>query len=308
MKELIPKVDRQLLLEELNEKRFVRMTNFGKNKIYIIDANNAPHTLREVGRLRELSFRMAGGGTGKSLDIDDYDKGSNPFQQLIVWSPEDQEIIGGYRFIHCKNLEMDATGKVKTPTSKLFHYSGKFISEYLPFTIELGRSFVQPDYQPARNVRKGIYSLDNLWDGLGAIVLRNQDVKYFFGKITMYPDTDLLAREAIMYFLNKYFPDEEKLIEPYKPVELVHPYSEFEIIFTGTGYEENYKQLQQFVRKRGENIPPLVNAYMNLSSTMKFFGTSVNPGFGHVEESGIMITISDIYDVKKDRHLAGAEH
>ncbi|MFP4470239.1 MAG: GNAT family N-acetyltransferase [Bacteroidota bacterium] len=304
MVELIPKVERQLLREELNEKRFVRFTHFGSKEIYIIDANNAPNVLREIGRLRELSFRAAGGGTGKSLDIDAYDEGENPFQQLLVWSPEDEEIVGGYRFIHCAKLAFDEQGKVKTPTSKLFHYSPQFIREYLPYTIELGRSFVQPDYQPARNVRKGIYSLDNLWDGLGAIVLQSPDVKYFFGKITMYPHTDQLAREAIMYFLHKYFSDPDNLVYPYSPVKFKLDPHQLESIFKGENYEEDFKILQQFVRKRKENIPPLVNAYMNLSSTMRMFGTSVNKNFGNVEESGIMITISDIYDDKKDRHIS----
>ncbi len=304
MVELIPKVDRHLLKQELNAERFVRNTHFGKNEIYIIDANDSPNVMREIGRLREVSFRMAGGGTGKSLDIDAYDQGVNPFKQLLVWNPADEEIVGGYRFIHCRNLERDENGKVKTPTSKLFHYSEKFISDYLPVTIELGRSFVQPDYQPARNVRKGIYSLDNLWDGLGAIVIRNPDVRYFFGKITMYPHTDRHAREAILYFLQKYFPDHEDLVYPYQPIPFIRPSAELEEIFTGCNYEADYKLLQQYVRKRSESIPPLVNAYMNLSSTMKFFGTSINQGFGDVEESGIMITISDIYQEKKDRHIS----
>lgn len=303
MKEIIPAIDRAVLKQELSRDRFVRYTNFGKNEIYIVDANNAPETLREIGRLREVTFRAAGGGTGKDADIDAYDVGDNPFGQLIVWNPKDEEIIGGYRFKHCKDLEIDADGRVKTPTSKLFGYSKKFVKDYIPITIELGRSFVQPEYQPMRNMRKGIYSLDNLWDGLGALVLENPDVEYLFGKITMYRHTDLLAREAIVYFLSRFFPDPDKLVFPHEPV-LLHTKTElFEEIFTGNNYDENYKILQQFVRSRKENIPPLVNAYMNLSSTMKFFGTALNRNFGDVEESGIIIKIADIYSAKKDRHL-----
>lgn len=303
MKEIIPAIDRAVLKNELNRERFVRYTNFGKNEIYILDANNAPETLKEIGRLRELTFREAGGGTGKESDIDAYDMGDNPFGQLIVWNPKDQEIIGGYRFKHCKELEIDAQGRVKTPTSKLFSYSEKFVKDYIPVTIELGRSFVQPAYQPMKNMRKGLYSLDNLWDGLGALVLENPDVKFLFGKITMYRHTDLLAREAIVYFLRRFFPDPDKLVYPHDPVLLETETAFFEKLFTGGSYDENYKILQQFVRGRKENIPPLVNAYMNLSSTMKFFGTALNHSFGDVEESGIIIKISDIYGAKKDRHL-----
>jgi len=303
MEKIIPKVDRALILEEMNSERFVRYTNFGKNKIFIIDANNSPNVMRELGRLREITFRDSGGGTGKSADIDSYDEGKNPFQQLLVWNPEDKEIVGGYRFIHCKNLEIDDNGEVKTPTSKLFHYSRQFINDYMPSTIELGRSFVQPEYQPAKKARKGIYSLDNLWDGLGAIAIENPDVEYFFGKITMYTHTDLLVREAIMYFLNTFFPDPEKLVYPHSPVKLQNINEVFARIFAGASYDENYKALQHLVRGRNESIPPLVNAYMNLSSTMKTFGTAVNKGFGDVEETGIMIRISDIFTEKRDRHL-----
>jgi hypothetical protein len=305
MEELIPKIDSALLKKELTRDKFVKNTNFGKNEIYIIDEQSAPNVLREIGRLREVSFRAAGGGSGKSIDLDRYDIGANAFKQLLVWNPADEDIVGGYRFVHCKELPIDEQGQVKTPTSKLFHYSEKFIREYIPVTIELGRSFVQPEYQPARNMRKGIYSLDNLWDGLGAVATENPDVKYFFGKITMYAHSDLLAREAIVYFLRKNFPDPDKLVVPHDPVGLKTPEQVFEKVFTGQNYDENFKLLQQFVRRHNENIPPLVNAYMNLSSTMRFFGTAINHGFGEVEESGIIINISDIYSEKKDRHIHG---
>ncbi|NCA85121.1 MAG: GNAT family N-acetyltransferase [Clostridia bacterium] len=305
MEKLIPKISKALLKKELTRARFVKDTNFGKNEIYIIDELSAPNVLREIGRLREVSFRAAGGGTGKSLDLDRYDTGANAFKQLLVWNPSDEDIVGGYRFVHCKELPLDEQGQVQTPTSKLFHYSEEFIREYIPVTIELGRSFVQPEYQPARNMRKGLYSLDNLWDGLGAVATENPDVEYFFGKITMYTQSDVLAREAIVYFLRKNFPNPDKLVVPHDPVELKTPTDVFEKIFTGHNYDENYKLLQQYVRSRNENIPPLVNAYMNLSSTMRFFGTAINHGFGEVEESGIILKIGDIYSEKKDRHIHG---
>jgi hypothetical protein len=303
MKDIIPAIDRRVLKDELTQETFIRKTNFGNNEIYVVDINNAPNTLKEIGRLREIAFRDAGGGTGKDCDLDDYDVNANPFRQLIVWNPEDEAITGGYRFKHCRELEIDSSGRVQTPTSKLFGYSQQFINDYLPWTIELGRSFVQPDYQPTKNMRKGLYSLDNLWDGLGALIQHNPDVRYLFGKITMYRKSDLLAREAIVFFLKKYFPDNEKLVFPHKTVSLENPDDVFERIFTRKSYDENYKKLQQFVRSRGQFIPPLVNAYMNLSSTMRFFGTSLNDSFGDVEESGIMITIDDIFEEKKNRHL-----
>ena len=303
MKPLINPVNKDLILSELTVERFFRRTNNGNNEIYIVSDHDSPHLMQEIGRLRELTFRASGGGTGKETDIDIFDLGENGFKQLIVWNPDSQEIIGGYRFIECKHLLIDSEGNVQTPTAKLFGYSKKFIEDYLPYTIELGRSFVQPEYQPTKNMRKGMYALDNLWDGLGSLIHLFPETRYFFGKVTMYPHYDKMARDLILYFLNHYFPDEEKLVYPRIPLSYHHPIEKLKANFTGKSYKEDYKKLMKIVRERKENIPPLVNAYMNLSSTMKCFGTALNESFGAVEETGIILTIGDIFDVKKDRHL-----
>jgi hypothetical protein len=302
MEDIIPPIPREAILDELTKERFVRKTNNGNNEIFIISDYDSPNTMLEIGRLREISFRESGGGTGMSTDIDDYDRGENGFKQLLVWNPEDKEVVGGYRFIDCKNLHIDADGQVHTPTAKLFNYSQCFINDYLPITLELGRSFVQPLYQPSRNVRKGMYSLDNLWDGLGALVVDYPNARYFFGKVTMYSHFDVYARDLILHFMHKYFPDPDALVVPHIPLSIQTPVSELEAAFTEGSYEGDYKLLVQLVRNRNENIPPLFNAYMNLSSTMRTFGTALNAGFGEVEETGIMLTIPDIYDAKKDRH------
>jgi hypothetical protein len=281
----------------------LRKTNNGNNLIFLVNELNSPNVIREIGRLREVTFRDAGGGTGKEIDLDEYDYGEHGFEQMIVWDPVEKEITGGYRYIHCKNLKTN--GKlVHSPTADLFKYSKKFIDEYLNYTIELGRSFVQPLYQPAFNLRRGMFALDNLWDGIGALIIENPEIKFLFGKVTMYPDFDKLARDMILFFLHKYFPDPEKLIVPINPLEIKTDKKILNSIFTGCNYDEDYKILVQKVRKLGENVPPLVNAYMNLSSTMKTFGTALNDHFGNVEETGILVTVKDIYDVKKDRHIS----
>jgi hypothetical protein len=304
MEPIIPVVDINLIEPELTRDKFIRKTNNGNNLIYIFTANDSPNLMREVGRLREITFRDAGGGTGKAVDIDEFDLGNKPFKQLIVWNPVDKEIIGGYRIAHGKNLHVDENGCVHSPTAELFRFSGKFIREYMPLCIELGRSFVQPNYQPQYNFRKGMYSLDNLWDGLGAIVIDNPDAEYLFGKVTMYPHFDALGRDLILFFMHKYFPDKENLLEPIISLPYNTEASVLEKIFNGSNYEENYKILVREVRARNENIPPLVNAYMSLSSTMRTFGTALNRGFGNVEETGIIVTIKDIYNIKKDRHFS----
>jgi len=303
MKEIIARIDRKLLKAELNETTFVRRTNNGKKEIFIVDNTIAPNTMLELGRLREISFREGGGGTGKEVDIDEYDVSENPFKQLLVWDPAEEEIVGGYRFLEGPEILKTGVNQPNTPTTHLFDLSDEFIKKYLPVTIELGRSFVQPLYQPNYNLRKGLYSLDNLWDGLGLIIVDQPDNEYYYGKITMYPSFDPLARDMIHYFLEMNFGDEDNLITPIKSLGYKTDVNKFKDMFVGDDYIKDFKILNKAVRERGENIPPLVNAYMNLSPTMKYFGTAINERFGDVEETGIFIKIADIYSNKKNRHV-----
>ncbi|MGM0649542.1 MAG: GNAT family N-acetyltransferase [Bacteroidota bacterium] len=280
MKEIIPPVDRDLLEQELTDDKFIRKANFGNSEIYLFTNNTGPMLMKELGRLRELTFREAGGGTGKALDIDKFDVSETPYQQLIVWDPEDKEIVGAYRFICGRDVLDDVQGKLAT--TRLFRFSDKFVNGYLPYTIELGRSIVQPKYQFANNRKKGIYALDNLWDGLGALVVKYPEMAYFFGKITMYKHFDQQARDFILTFINMYFPNKENLVEAKEPIEFdVSKYKDF---FHGDDYKKDYAILSQKVRSLGENIPPLFNAYMNLSPSMQTFGTVENPHFGGVEK------------------------
>ncbi|WP_373398845.1 GNAT family N-acetyltransferase [Algoriphagus halophilus] len=302
--DIIPPVDRALIKAELTEERFLRYANNGDNLVFLVNIHNAPNVVREIGRLRELTFRAAGGGTGLELDLDENDTCENCYDQLITWSAEDEEIVAGYRLINCKKA-IGEDGTINLSTTHLFDFSEKFIQDFLPYTIELGRSFVQPKYQPSIDNRKGIFSLDNLWDGLGAVVLLNPEVKYLFGKVTMYPHYHREARDLLLMFMNHYFPDKEALVTPKPEIQLGY---ESDLPsqgnpFEGLPYKEGYKVLNSRVRGYGENIPPLINTYMNLSPTMMTFGTAMNDEFGEVEETGILITLADIYETKKHRHM-----
>lgn len=299
MKEVIEAIDKNIIEKELTPERFLRKTNNGGNELYIVNHHNSPNIMREVGRLRELTFRNAGGGTGKEIDIDKFDTQEEPYEQLISWDPEDKEILGGYRFHVCSH----DSDPENLATSKLFKFSENFSKEYLPYMIELGRSFVQPKFQSASAGRKALFALDNLWDGLGALIIENPQIRHFFGKVTMYPHFNQEARNMILYFLNKQFPDNKNMATPKKPLELGVECIKMKALFVGKDYKENYKILQKSVREFNLNIPPLINAYMNLSPTMKFFGTAINETFGGVEESGILITINDIPPTKIERHV-----
>ena len=302
--EIIPPVARELIKAELTPERFLRYTNNGDNLVYLVDYHNAPHLVREIGRLRELTFRAAGGGTGKAWDLDENDTSENCYQQLITWNEADEEIVAGYRLICCKDA-LGPDGTLRLSTSHLFDFSASFIQDYLPNTIELGRSFVQPSYQPSLDNRKGMFSLDNLWDGLGAVVLLHPNIKYLFGKVTMYPHYNRGGRDLLLYFMNQYFPDNQGLVWPKEKLRLSY---ETNILtqpnpFEGLDYKEGYKVLNSKIRALGENIPPIINTYMNLSPSMKTFGTALNDEFGEVEETGILITLADIYESKKHRHM-----
>lgn len=303
MENIIAPIDRKILEKELTVEKFVRCTNYNENLIFSVTHQDSPNVMMEIGRLREVAFRAAGGGTGKKADIDDYDTAETPYHQLIVWDPEEGEIIGGYRYIVTKEAPKDENGMPLLATSRLFHYSDEFKNNYLPYLIELGRSFVQPNFQSTKSARKGIFALDNLWDGLGALVANNPDVKYFFGKVTMYPHFDKEARNILLYFLERFFPDKLQLITLINRLETGIDYKKYDKIFVGHDYKENFKILNAAVRECGENIPPLINSYMNLSPTMRTFGTSINPYFGDVEETAIMLHIPDIYETKIERYV-----
>ncbi|MDA3879413.1 MAG: GNAT family N-acetyltransferase [Prolixibacteraceae bacterium] len=303
MKEVISKIPTELIEDELTAEKFMRDTNKGGNKIYIVTAHDSPNIMREIGRLREITFRQAGGGTGKDTDIDSYDTSETPYKQLIVWDPDAKEILGGYRYILCNELGYNEIGEPNLATARMFHFTDKFNTEYLPYTMELGRSFVQPEYQSSKAGAKALFALDNLWDGLGALTVDHPEIKFFFGKVTMYTHFNVTARNHILYFMRKHFFDNEELVYPKNDFRLEINFNDIKPYYKGKDFKEDYKTLSKMVRDFGENIPPLVNAYMNLSPTMKTFGTAVNNHFGNVEETGIILTIADIYEAKKDRHI-----
>lgn len=299
MNPIIQPVDRKLLIKELTATKYIRTTRKGGNELYEVTYQDSPNIMREIGRLRELSFRTSGGGTGKDCDIDEYDTDPKfAYKQLIVWDPDNQEIIGGYRYILCGGLPIE-----KLATKELFVYSEEFVKDYLPFTIELGRSFIQPNYQSMNLRRKSLYSLDNLWDGLGALMIKYSNYKYFFGKVTMYSSYNLKARNTLLNFLHKYFDDPDTLVYPIEPLDYDSSNKYYQELFNNLEYNDAYRVLQKEIKQNGENIPPLINSYMNLSPSMKVFGTALNRGFGDVEETGILVNIKDIYPEKVERHL-----
>lgn len=302
MQPIIEPIDRELIISELTPARLLRKANKGDNEVYVVDAFNAPNTMREIGRLREIAFRDAGGGTGTECDIDEFDTMEVPCRQLIVWDPKDREIVGGYRFILGEDIKFK-DGIPQIATSHMFGFSDKFLKDLLPNTLELGRSFVSVGYQSTRSNTKAIYVLDNLWDGLGALTVVYPQIKYLFGKVTMYPAYGIRCRDILLGFLHKHFHDTDRLVWPLEELPSNAKSPEIQDLFKGESFREDYRVLNQTIRSLGQNIPPLVNTYMSLSPTMKVFGTAINTEFGNVEETGIFFKISEIFDEKKRRHI-----
>lgn len=304
MEEIIAPVPKELLKAELTEEKRLRFTHRSDNEIYIVTAFDAPNVMREIGRLREIAFRAAGGGTGKSVDIDEFDTMENPYKQLIVWNPDCDDIIGGYRYISGRDVRINDNGEPEMATAHgMFKFSEKFLSDVLPYTVELGRAFVALEYQSTRMGSKSLFALDNLWDGLGALTVVIPDVKYLFGKVTMYPSYLSKARDMILYFLRKHFPDKDNLVYPASPLVIETPEEELSAIFCKDTFKEDYRVLKQEVHKFGLAIPPMINAYMGLSPTMKIFGTAINTEFGNVEETGLLIAVDELRDDKRMRYI-----
>ena len=304
MKEIIPPVDRKLLKEELTPDNFFRPTNKAHNEIYIITAESSPNVMREIGRLRELSFRSWGGGTGNEIDTDRYDFLKKPFKQLIVWDPEAEQIVGGYRYLSGSDVTFDADGQPEFVMSHLFKFSNTFIKDYLPYSIELGRAFVQPDYQTAKMGTKSLFALDNLWDGLGALIHKEKKAKYFIGKVTIYDIYPVLARELLYEFMFLHFPDKDHLILPKFEVKVSEEGKQKAAeILTHQSVSDDYKAIQKAIRHEGTTIPPMFNAYIGLTETMRMFGSMIDPDFSGSFETGIMVTMGDLVESKRQRYI-----
>jgi hypothetical protein len=304
MKPVIPPVSREALKAELNPQTLLRTTNRAGNELYVVGPE-AVNVIREIGRLREIAFRAGGGGTGEPLDIDKFD--TDPaygYRQLVLWDPEVEEIIGGYRYCLCDEAVFDREGQPVLTSSHMFHFTKKFLKHYLPYTVELGRSFVSVEYQSSKAGAKSLYALDNLFDGIAAIgILYKKHIRYFFGKATIYREYPTEARELVMCFLRKYFGRGHRLLRIRKEVKVEKKTrARYYRIFKGLDYKEGYRVLKAKVQELGVAIPPLVNTYMNLSPTMVYFGTGINDEFGDVYDSGILVTYKDLYPEKRKRH------
>ena len=300
---LIPPVDPAKIEAELALIPPLRPTNHSRNLIYAFKGPEAPATMLEIGRLREEAFRKFNGGTGLPLDVDPHDYDPDGYTQLIVWDPRERKIIGGYRYILGREVIVQGT-ETNLASDEILLYSDIFITEYLPRCIELGRAFVRTDHQMKNGISpKSIFALDNLWDGLGALMLRHPEYKYFTGIVTIFREYDRQARDLILYFLNTHFRGTPGLITPRNPNGYTTSLARLKDVIRGEDKKEDARALRHAVKELGETIPPLINAYMNLSDSMQVFGITRGMGPVNYEDIAIMIPIDAIEEDKKKRHL-----
>ncbi len=303
MEKIIDPVSVELLKAELTPEKKLCDTNKAGNEIYVVDGIDSPNVLLEIGRLREVAFRDSGGGTGLSVDLDEFDTTTDrPYKQIIIWDPEASAIIGGYRFILGPDVKMQEDGQPHITSSHMFRYSDRFIRDYLLHTMELGRSFVTPEYQSSKAGAKAIFALDNLWDGITAVILQHPNIMYLLGKMTIYPTYDKSCRELIEHFLWKHFPDPDELARPKQPVDVEVDGRLLNLILKDDDFKSDYRNLKEAIRKLGSGIPPLVNSYMNTSPTLRMLGTGINDEFFDAYDTGILVCYDEMYAEKRDRH------
>ena len=301
MQPIIPPVETTLLMSEL-EGHLLRPSNKADNLIYDITAHECPNVMREIARLREISYRDGGGATGKEMDIDEMDTMAKPYHQLIVWDPEHQQIIGGYRYLIGTEAEI-RDGQPFITSAHLFHYSERFIREFLPYSVEFGRAFVQPMYQKREMGVKALFALDNIWDGIGALLYNHPEIRYLFGKVTIYPDYNSTARELIYNYLDRFHRGDRTLFAPYHEEKVQAIPTPFE----GDDLDQNYHLLQHAVREQGTVIPPMFTAYLNITDHLMFMGNAINDELSNVYETGIMVSMDTVYAEKKERYMAPYE-
>lgn len=275
MKPVIDPVAADLIENELTPERLLRRTNNGGNEIYVMRAQECPNLMREIGRLRELSFRDGGGGTGADVDIDELDLDPEGYEQLFVWDPKakgdrPEATATSSRGARIRNASRPSTTSASPNGSA---------TSTCPTRSSSDVRSCSPTIWDREPIRKDFSRSTTCGTDSGALVVNNPDMRYFFGKVTMYGSYDKEARNILLYFLHKYFPDREHLVESIHPIELHFDEERFERMFCGGSYAEDYKILIREIRKYRENIPPLINSYMSLSPSMKVFGTVDQPRF-----------------------------
>lgn len=301
---IIEPINREKLITELKFCKFIKHTFRSKNEIYSFVNTDAPTIMLEVGRLREEAFRSIGYGTGDIVDLDDHDMGVSAYRQIFIWNPNTLEITGGCRYAIGANYLQQVD---RLSMAKSFLYSRKFKSEYLPYSIELGRAWVNPAYQSMSSISNPTSALNNLWEGIGAIISENKNVRYLYGKVVIPENYNPTARILLTWFLNHYFKGKTNLLSPKQPVVQPMVLAIADTKVTGTNLKNDYKIITDYIKSHNTGIPSLLSTYLRLAKRITTFGTTTNPNQKNTFETGILIAIKDIHPEKRSKYISVAQ-
>lgn len=293
-KTIIHPIDRKRLKEELLASEQLGETSDGK-KIYLIHFDKAGQVMREIARLRELTFRRVGEGTGLKLDLDRFDR---YYRHIVLWDDDALEIIGSYRIGNCQEI-ISTHGVDGLYTNTLFKYTDKAQS-YLQYGLELGRSFVQAKYWKTN-------ALDYLWQGIGAYVAKHPEVKYLLGPVSISNTYTEDAKNLLVYFYSKWFPGDASLaphIAPYRISQKKQ--DELAEIFTGKEYREDVRKLKEELKVLGFTIPILYKQYSELCEEggVSFIDFGVDKDFGDCIDGLILVQIEYLKESKRERYIS----
>jgi len=293
-KNVIHPVDRKLIKRELSDSQILGKTKDDK-KIILAEYENSPNVLKEIARLREITFRKVGEGTGKKRDIDDFDK---YYKHLVVWDEEELEIVGSYRIGIGKDIFL-SKGINGFYTSTLFNFSNRFETEVVKDSIELGRSFVQRKYWNSN-------ALNYLWQGIGAFISNNDWVQYLFGGVSISNNYSESAKNSIVYYFQKWFGDYDELAESKNKFMLSNKSADdLSKIFTSNNYKDDYKILKNILKPTGFTVPVLYKHYSELCNDngVKFLDFGVDPDFENCVDGLILVDVHKIKDEKRERFI-----
>jgi putative hemolysin len=285
---------RSELKAELKLGEFLGKTSDGKN-IIVYESEIENCVIKEIGRLREISFRHVGEGSGKKRDIDVYDL---YYKHLIIWDDEDLEIAGAYRLVESAKV-VEESGIEGLYTHTLFNYSEAFLP-YFTKGVELGRSFVQPKYWNSR-------ALDYLWQGIGAYMASRPHLQYLFGAVSLSDTLNRRAQGLLIYFYMHYFGGSENLVahsNNYKlPLEIK---KECHTLFVGNDYNTDLRTLKEELAFMGYTIPTLYKQYAELSTEkdgVTFFDFGYDKDFNNCIDGFILVDVNLIKESKRKRYF-----
>ncbi len=294
-KNIIHPIDRKSIKRELNNAQLIGVTSDEK-KILLTGFYDSPNVLNEIARLREITFRKVGEGTGKKMDFDRFDK---HYKHLVVWDENELEIVGSYRI----GLGSEITKSIGNDgfyTSTIFEYDNEFKKKIMPNSIELGRSFVQKKYWNTN-------ALNYLWQGIGAFLVHHENVKYMFGGVSIsnnYPES---AKKMIVYYFKKWFGNENLLASAFSPFNIPETSKfEYDQIFTGNDYKEDYRILKTMLKPYGFSVPILYKHYSELcyEGGVKFLDFAVDESFENCIDGLILVDVDLIKNEKRERFIS----